>query len=119
MGTCSLHSLLIEVINMQVKSPKAFNQRIYSLIKDAMDLKGDLTVSPQDESIEVSLVHSQFGGMACFAQWAVACQQADLLLSCISQKMYFSVLINACLVCTPVCRGLDALLSRLSCVLKC
>lgn len=36
----------------QVKSPKAFNQRIYSLIKDAMDLKGDLTVPPQDESIE-------------------------------------------------------------------
>lgn len=63
MGTCSLHSLLIEVINMQVKSPKAFNQRIYSLIKDAMDLKGDLTVPPQDESIEVSHVHSQVGGM--------------------------------------------------------
>ncbi|DBB16812.1 TPA: hypothetical protein ACH3X3_015050 [Trebouxia sp. C0006] len=36
----------------QVKSPKAFNSRIYTLIKDAMDLKGDLTVSPQDDSIE-------------------------------------------------------------------
>jgi hypothetical protein len=41
---------------MQVKSPKAFNSRIYSLIKDAMDLKGDLTVSPQDDSIEVTLL---------------------------------------------------------------
>lgn len=40
---------------MQVKSPKAFNSRIYSLIKDAMDLQGDLTVSPQDDSIEVAL----------------------------------------------------------------
>lgn len=41
---------------MQVKSPKAFNSRIYTLIKDAMDLKGDLTVSPQDDSIEVMLL---------------------------------------------------------------
>jgi hypothetical protein len=41
---------------MQVKSPKAFNSRIYTLIKDAMDLKGDLTVSPQDDSIEVILL---------------------------------------------------------------
>lgn len=39
---------------VQVKSPKAFNQRIYTLIKDAMDLKGDLTVAPADESLEVS-----------------------------------------------------------------
>lgn len=38
----------------QVKSPKAFNGRIYSLIKDAMDLKGDLTVAPEDDSIEVN-----------------------------------------------------------------
>ena len=43
---------------LQVKSPKAFNSRIYTLIKDAMDLKGDLTVSPQDESIEVGPDHS-------------------------------------------------------------
>lgn len=39
----------------QVKSPKAFNQRIYSLIKDAMDIKGDLTVAPIDETAQVHL----------------------------------------------------------------
>ncbi|KAL3155343.1 hypothetical protein ABBQ38_010904 [Trebouxia sp. C0009 RCD-2024] len=36
----------------QVKSPKAFNQRIYSLIKDAMNIKGDLTVAPIDETAQ-------------------------------------------------------------------
>ena len=40
---------------LQVKSPKAFNQRIYSLIKDAMDIKGDLTVAPVDEAAQVHL----------------------------------------------------------------
>lgn len=40
---------------LQVKSPKAFNQRIYSLIKDAMDIKGDLTVAPIDEAAQVYL----------------------------------------------------------------
>ena len=52
-----LESVLIMyfIVVTQVKSPKAFNSRIYSLIKDAMDLKGDLTVSPQDDSIEVTL----------------------------------------------------------------
>lgn len=39
---------------LQVKSPKAFNQRIYSLIKDAMDIKGDLTVAPIDETAQVN-----------------------------------------------------------------
>lgn len=43
---------------MQVKSPKAFNQRIYNLIKDAMDLKGDLSVSPQDAALEVGCISS-------------------------------------------------------------
>lgn len=40
---------------LQVKSPKAFNQRIYSLIKDAMNIKGDLTVAPIDEAAQVHI----------------------------------------------------------------
>ena len=43
---------------LQVKSPKAFNQRIYSLIKDAMDIKGDLTVAPIDEAAQVCPAHN-------------------------------------------------------------
>ena len=55
---------------LQVKSPKAFNQRIYSLIKDAMDIKGDLTVAPIDESVQVhfSLVVYIMAYIAEFAQ---------------------------------------------------
>ncbi len=57
MAASSLDGVLRMVsFMMQVKSPKAFNSRIYTLIKDAMDLKGDLTVSPQDDSIEVMLL---------------------------------------------------------------
>ena len=39
-----------------MKSPKAFNQRIYSLIKDAMNIKGDLTVAPIDETAQVHFI---------------------------------------------------------------
>ncbi|KAA6429700.1 MAG: heat shock 90 [Trebouxia sp. A1-2] len=55
-GPNALAKILYETALLEsgfpVKSPKAFNSRIYTLIKDAMDLKGDLTVSPQDDSIE-------------------------------------------------------------------
>ena len=44
------------MLGVQVKSPKAFNQRIYTLIKDAMDLKGDLTVTASEDAIEVGLL---------------------------------------------------------------
>ena len=52
------------LLGAQVRSPKAFNQRIYTLIKDAMDLKGDLTVTASEDPVEVSL-HDALLVLAC------------------------------------------------------
>ena len=44
---------------LQIDNPKAFNSRIYSLIKDALDLKGDLSVPAEPDEPEVSMVLSR------------------------------------------------------------
>ena len=41
---------------LQIDNPKAFNSRIYSLVKDALDLKGDLSVPAEPDEPQVCMV---------------------------------------------------------------
>ena len=67
------------ILALQIDNPKAFNSRIYSLVKDALDLKGDLSVPAEPDEPQVCMVLCRFASHR--GKYPICRSKPDLLTS--------------------------------------